>query len=246
MSDGNIFEQGLERNTANFTQLSPLTFLGRTAAVYPDHTSVIHGKKRFTWAETYARCRRLAGALMARGIGTGDTVAIMGSNTPEMYEAAFGVPMTGGVLNTLNVRLDADTIAYCLNHGEAKVLITDTEFSETVKEALTTLGRDITVIDIDDSEAGNGISRERLGEKDYEALLEEGDPESEWRLPDDEWQAISLNYTSGTTGEPKGVVYHHRGAYLNAVSNIVGWNMAHHPVYLWTLPMFHCNGWCFP
>ncbi len=246
MSDGNIYEQGLERNTANFTPLSPLTFLGRTAAVYPDHTSVIHGKKRFTWAETYARCRRLAGALKARGIGTGDTVAIMGSNTPEMYEAAFGVPMTGGVVNTLNVRLDADTIAYCLNHGEAKVLITDTEFSETVKEALAALGRDITVIDIDDSEAGNDISRERLGEKDYEALLEEGDPESEWRLPDDEWQAISLNYTSGTTGEPKGVVYHHRGAYLNAVSNIVGWNMAHHPVYLWTLPMFHCNGWCFP
>ncbi len=246
MSGGNIYEQGLERNTANFTPLSPLTFLGRTAAVYPDHPSVIHGKKRFTWAETYARCRRLAGALKARGIGTGDTVAIMGSNTPEMYEAAFGVPMTGGVLNTLNVRLDADSITYCLNHGEAKVLITDTEFSETVKEALAALGRDITVIDIDDTEAEDGISRKRLGEKDYEALLEEGDPESEWHLPDDEWQAISLNYTSGTTGEPKGVVYHHRGAYLNAISNIVGWNMAHHPVYLWTLPMFHCNGWCFP
>ncbi len=246
MNAGKIYDQGLERNTANFAPLSPISFIGRTAAVYPGHVSVIHGKKRFTWAETYARCRRLAGALVKRGIGPGNTVAVMGSNTPEMVEAAFGVPMTGGVLNTLNVRLDAATITYCLNHGEAKVLITDTEFSDTVKEALAALGRDIAVIDIDDTEAGNDISHERLGEKDYEALLEEGDPEFEWRLPDDEWQAISLNYTSGTTGEPKGVVYHHRGAYLNAVSNIVGWNMAHHPVYLWTLPMFHCNGWCFP
>ncbi len=246
MNAGKIYDQGLERKTANFAPLSPISFIGRTAAVYPGHVSVIHGKKRFTWAETYARCRRLAGALAKRGIGPGDTVAVMGSNTPEMVEAAFGVPMTGGVLNTLNVRLDAATITYCLNHGEAKVLITDTEFSDTVKEALAALGRDIAVIDIDDTEAGNDISHERLGEKDYEALLEEGDPEFEWRLPDDEWQAISLNYTSGTTGEPKGVVYHHRGAYLNAVSNIVGWNMAHHPVYLWTLPMFHCNGWCFP
>ena len=246
MNAGNIYDQGLERSTANFAPLSPLSFIGRTAAVYPGHVSVIHGKKRFTWSETYARCRRLAGALAKRGIGPGDTVAVMGSNTPEMVEAAFGVPMTGGALNTLNVRLDAATITYCLNHGEAKVLITDTEFSDTVKEALAALGRDIIVIDIDDTEAGSDISHERLGEKDYEALLEEGDPEFEWRLPDDEWQAISLNYTSGTTGAPKGVVYHHRGAYLNAVSNIVGWNMAHHPVYLWTLPMFHCNGWCFP
>jgi len=241
-----IYEHGLDRTTANFTQLSPLSFLGRTAAVYPNHTSVIHCAKRFTWAETYARCRRLASALKNRGIGPGDTVAIMGSNTPEMYEAAFGVPMTGAAVNTLNVRMDAATIAFCLNNGEAKILITDTEFSATVKDALADLGRDITVIDIDDSEAGPNISHDRLGEKDYEALLDEGDPEFDWSLPDDEWQAISLNYTSGTTGDPKGVVYHHRGAYLNAVSNIVGWNMAHHPVYLWTLPMFHCNGWCFP
>jgi len=246
MSDDNIFEHGLEKNAANYAPLTPLSFIGRTAAVYPDHPAVIHGTKRFTWSETYARCRQLASALARRGILRGDTVAIMGANTPEMLEAAFGVPMSGAVLNTLNVRLDADTIAFCLNQGEAKLLITDTEFSETVKSALAKLGRDIPVIDIDDSEAGDDISHERLGEKDYEALLQEGDAQYDWQPPEDEWQAISLNYTSGTTGNPKGVVYHHRGAYLNASSNIIGWNMAHHPIYLWTLPMFHCNGWCFP
>jgi len=246
MGADSIYDKDLEKNTANYTPLTPLSFIQRTAAVYPDHPSVIHGGKRFTWKETYARSRRLASALSRRGIGDGDTVAIMGSNTPEMYEAAFGVPMTGAVLNTLNVRLDAPTIAFSLRHAEAKFLITDTEFSATVKEALRAFGRDIPVIDIDDGEAGNDVSHERLGEKDYEALLAEGDPDFDWRPPEDEWMAISLNYTSGTTGDPKGVVYHHRGAYLNAVSNIVGWNMAHHPVYLWTLPMFHCNGWCFP
>jgi len=246
MGGRSIYDKDLGQNTANYTPLTPLSFIQRTAAVYPDHTSAIHGGKRFTWKETYARSRRLASALSRRGIRTGDTVAFMGSNTPEMYEAAFGVPMTGAVLNTLNVRLDAPTIAFSLNHGEARFLITDTEFSATVKAALKALGRDIPVIDIDDSEAGNDVSHERLGEKDYETLLAEGNPEFEWQIPADEWQAISLNYTSGTTGDPKGVVYHHRGAYLNAVSNIIGWNMSHHPVYLWTLPMFHCNGWCFP
>ncbi len=246
MGADDIYEKGLAQNTANYTPLSPISFIQRTAAVYPDHPSVIHGAKRFTWKQTYDRSRRLAGALARRGIGQGDTVTLMGSNTPEMYEAAFGVPMTGAVLNTLNVRLDAPTIAFSLGHGEAKFLITDTEFSATVKAALKQLGRDIPVIDIDDGEAGNDVSHERLGDMDYEAFLAEGDPEFAWRLPADEWQAISLNYTSGTTGDPKGVVYHHRGAYLNAVSNIVGWNMGHHPVYLWTLPMFHCNGWCFP
>jgi fatty-acyl-CoA synthase len=246
MGANDIYERGLGQNSANYTPLTPLSFIQRTAAVYPDHLSVIHGAKRFTWRDTYDRSRKLASALSRRGIGTGDTVAIMGSNTPEMYEAAFGVPMTGAALNTLNVRLDAPTIAFSLQHGEAKFLITDTEFSATVKMALQKLGRVIPVIDIDDSETGNDISHERLGEKDYEALLAEGDPEFDWRVPADEWQAISLNYTSGTTGDPKGVVYHHRGAYLNAVSNIIGWNMMHHPVYLWTLPMFHCNGWCFP
>lgn len=246
MSTENIFENGLEKQTANFAPLTPLSFIQRTAAVYPDHLSVIHGSKRFTWVQTYARSRRLASALAKRGIGFGHTVAVMGSNTPEMVEAAFGVPMAGATLNTLNVRLDAATITYCLKQGEARLLITDTEFSATVKQALIDLGRDIPVIDIDDTEAEEDISHERLGEKDYEAFLEEGDPDFDWDLPADEWQAISLNYTSGTTGDPKGVVYHHRGAYLNAVSNIIGWNMAHHPVYLWTLPMFHCNGWCFP
>ncbi len=240
----NIYSRGLERSAANFAELSPLSFLERTAATYPEHCSVIHGKKRFTWAETYARSRRLASALAGRGVGRGDTVAVMGSNTPEMYECAFGPAMLGAVVNTLNVRLDAAAIAFCLNHGEARLLITDREFSATVKQALADLGRNIAVIDIDDSE--EQVDGELLGDKDYEAFLKEGDPEFEWSLPENEWDAISLNYTSGTTGDPKGVVYHHRGAYLNASSNIIGWNMGHHPVYLWTLPMFHCNGWCFP
>jgi len=241
---GNIYTQHLDRNPANYTPLSPLSLLARAADVYPDRPSVIHGAKRFTWAETAARSRRLASALTGRGVKKNDTVAIMGANTPEMYEAAFGVPMTGAVLNTLNVRLDAATIALCLDHGEASVLLTDTEFSETVKAALAISGRDILVIDIADSEGG--VTGGELGETDYESFIAGGDPDFQWALPEDEWDAISLNYTSGTTGNPKGVVYHHRGAYLNALSNIIGWNLGPHPVYLWTLPMFHCNGWCFP
>jgi len=244
MTSTGIFETALEKTQANFAQLSPLSFIARTAHTYPDRCSVIHGAKRYTWKETYSRTRQLASALRKRGLEPGQTVAIMGANTPEMYEAAFGVPMAGLVVNTLNVRLDAANIAFCLNHGEAKVLLTDREFSKTVKAALPLVDHDILVIDILDSEfSGDG---EPLGEMDYETFLAEGDSNFMWSLPDDEWQAISLNYTSGTTGDPKGVVYHHRGAYLNAMSNIVGWNMAHHPVYLWTLPMFHCNGWCFP
>ncbi|MEK9672859.1 MAG: acyl-CoA synthetase [Rhodospirillaceae bacterium] len=245
MSQINIYEQDLDARKANFTALSPNAFLRRTAHTYPDHCSIIHGAKRFTWAETYARCRRLASALSKRGVGHLDTVSIMGSNTPEMYEATFAVPMLGAVVNTLNVRLDEDAIAFCLNHGEAKILLTDTEFAPTVRGALAKIGRDdILVIDIVDSEAGH--EHVTLGETDFETLLAEGDADFQWDLPEDEWQAISLNYTSGTTGDPKGVVYHHRGAYLNALSNAVGWGMAHHPIYLWTLPMFHCNGWCFP
>ena len=244
MDDVSIYDIDLEQTPANHTPLSPLSFIRRTAAVYPDLASVIHGKRRYTWFETYARCRQLGSALSKHGVKAGDTVAVMASNTPEMYECAFGPAMIGAVVNALNVRLDADIIAFSLNHAETNVLITDTEFSSTMKAAIEKSGRDILVIDINDSEySGDG---ELLGEMDYEAFIATGDPEMEWSLPDDEWRAISLNYTSGTTGDPKGVVYHHRGAYLNAVCNVLGWNMTHHPVYLWTLPMFHCNGWCFP
>ncbi len=243
MAKKGIYETGLDKGAANFAPLTPLTLLERAATVFPDRCSVIHGARRYSWAQTYARCRRLASALAKRGIGLGDTVAIMAPNVPEIYEAHFGVPMLGAVLNALNTRLDAATIAFILAHGEAKVLIVDREFSNVVGPALKDLGRDILVIDIDDALADGG---ELLGEMDYEAFLEEGDPDYAWRMPEDEWEAISLNYTSGTTGNPKGVVYHHRGAYLNAMGNILTWSIPAHPVYLWTLPMFHCNGWCFP
>jgi len=239
----NPYETQLDKNRANFAPLTPLGFIERAASVYPMRTSVVHGNRRWTWAESYARCRRLASALEGRGIAPGDTVAVMAPNIPAAFEATFGVPMMGAVLNALNIRLDADTIAFSLAHSEAKFLITDKEFSPIVKRALARLGRKIPVIDIDDPAAAAG---ERLGEKDYEAFLAEGDGEFDWSPPADEWQAITLNYTSGTTGNPKGVVYHHRGAYLNALGNILAWGMRGHPVYLWTLPMFHCNGWCFP
>ena len=243
MNMDTIYDIDLERRPANFTALSPLSFLARTARVYPEEVAIIHGPLRRTWGETASRCRQLASALARRGIKRGDTVAIMAPNTPEIFEAHFGVPMSGAVLNALNVRLDADTLAFILSHGEAKVLLTDTEFAPVIKTAVGQCHQEILVVDIDDSQGSGG---ECLGQLSYEELLAEGDPAYHWALPLDEWEAISLNYTSGTTGNPKGVVYHHRGAYLNALSNIVGWNMAHHPVYLWTLPMFHCNGWCFP
>jgi fatty-acyl-CoA synthase len=240
---GNIFEQHLDKTAANYASLTPLSFLERAAYVYPNRPSVIHGSQRYTWGETYARCRRLASALAKRGIGVGHTVAAMLPNTPPMYEAHFGVPMAGAVLNTLNTRLDAEAIAFMLDHGEARLLLADKEFSPTIEAALKLLKRKIPVIDVEDAEFSGG---KRLGEATYEQLLAEGDPTFEWRWPKDEWEAISLNYTSGTTGNPKGVVYHHRGAYLNGVGNILVWGMPHHAVYLWTLPMFHCNGWCFP
>jgi len=239
----NPFETQLDHNDANYTPLTPLSLIARTAYVYPKQTAVIHGERRYTWAETYSRACRLASALRTAGIGIGDTVAVMAANTPEMVEAHFGVPMTGGVLNTLNTRLDAEAIAFMLKHGEAKLLITDTEFAPTIEPALAQIGRKLTVIDIVDALGPGG---KRLGTTDYERFIAGGDPQFEWEHPADEWQAISLNYTSGTTGNPKGVVYHHRGAYLNALSNIIDWGMPRHAVYLWTLPMFHCNGWCFP
>ena len=238
-----IYDTGLDRNAANYVPLTPLTFIERTAYIYPDRVALIHGERRFTWLQTYGRCRRLASALKARGVGYGDTVSVILNNTPEMYECHFGVPAIGAVLNTVNTRLDAESIAFILNHAEAKVLITDREYAHAVKQAIATAGREMLVIDVDDPEyRGPG---DRLGSIDYEALIAEGSPDFIFEQPSDEWNAISLNYTSGTTGNPKGVVYHHRGAYLNAMSNIVSWGMAPHSTYLWTLPMFHCNGWCF-
>ena len=240
----NPYEIDLDRNPANYAPLTPLTFIDWSASVYPARVAVIHGSRRYTWAETYARTRRLASALARRGIGVGDTVAVMLSNTPEMYECHFGVPMAGAVLNALNTRLDAEAIAFMLGHGGAKVLITDREFSGTIAKALDKVEERPIVIDVDDPEYDGPGGR--LGELDYETFLAAGDPAFAWQRPADEWQAIALNYTSGTTGNPKGVVYSHRGAYLNGVGNLLTWSMPRHAVYLWTLPMFHCNGWCFP
>ncbi|WP_170601420.1 acyl-CoA synthetase [Ruegeria arenilitoris] len=243
MATHSIYQRDLDKGPANFTALSPLSYIERAAAVYPDYPAVVYGDRRHSWAQTYARCRRLASALAARGVGTGDTVSIIAANIPEMYEAHFGVPMAGAVLNTINTRLDAPIIAFILNHAESKVLLVDPEFSGAVKQALEQVDHDILVIDIEDPSFDGG---EKLGALTYDDLLAEGDPEFSWSLPADEWDAITLNYTSGTTGNPKGVVYHHRGAALNATSNILTWGMPQHSVYLWTLPMFHCNGWCFP
>ncbi len=237
-----IFEQGLARNSANTAPLSPVTFLRRAAAVYPDKTAVIHGARRYSYREFHERACRLASALARRGYGRGDCIAIMGANTPEMLEAHNAVPMLGAVLNSLNIRLDAATIAFVLEHGEAKVLLTDREFSATVKDALARIDRDILVVDIDDSLAEGG---ELIGSLDYEALLAEGETHFDAGEPADEWQSLSLLYTSGTTGNPKGVVYHHRGAYLNAVGNMLTMGLTRESVFLWTLPMFHCDGWTF-
>jgi fatty-acyl-CoA synthase len=238
------YDTDLARNAANYQPLTPLGFLARAASVYPTHTAIVQGKLRRSYTEFYARARRLASALAKRGLARGDTVSVLLANTPAMLEAHYGVPMCGAVLNSLNTRLDAAILAFTLDHAEAKVVITDREFSKVMKEALSLAKVKPLVIDYDDPEfTGAG---EKLGTLEYEALLAEGDPDYAWRMPDDEWDAITLNYTSGTTGDPKGVVYHHRGAYLLAMANVITCGMGAHPVYLWTLPMFHCDGWCFP
>ena len=240
----NIYDIGLDKTPANYLPITPLSLMDRSAKVYPDRLALVYEGVRRTWGETYTRCRKFASALAKRGFGTGDTVSIMATNIPEMFESHFAVPMAGAVLNAINTRLDAEAVAFILNHAEAKAIIVDPEFAEIVDRAVHISGRrDMLVIDITDPAFGEA---RKIGQIGYEELLAEGDADFEWIRPADEWDAISLNYTSGTTGNPKGVVYHHRGAHLNALTNVVAWHMGDRPVYLWTLPMFHCNGWCFP
>ena len=241
--EGHPFNTDLDKNDANYVALSPLSFLNRSASTFRNRTSMIYGNQKFTWHETKERCLRLASALKKRGIKKGDTISILAPNVPPAFEVTFGVPMTGAVLNALNTRLDSKSIAFILEHAETKVLITDTEYALIVSEALEQISHDILVIDYIDPENNQG---KEIGSINYENFLKEGDTTVSLSSPDNEWDAISLNYTSGTTGNPKGVVYHHRGAYLNSIANSSVWGMKKHPVYLWTLPMFHCNGWCFP
>ncbi len=241
-----IFDQHLDPSPANHAPLTPLSFIERAAELYPNRLAIVHGDLRQTWAQTYARCRQLASALQQHGIGKNDTVAVILPNTPPMVEAHFGVPMAGAVLNALNTRLDPETIAFMLDHGEAKALIVDPEFAGVVAKALKLRQSTKPLLLIDVEDAIYGEASERLGAQTYEQLLAQGDANFAWQLPGDEWDAIALNYTSGTTGNPKGVVYHHRGAAVNAISNVLEWDMPKFAVYLWTLPMFHCNGWCFP
>jgi fatty-acyl-CoA synthase len=241
------YETNLVKNAANFVPLSPLSFIEKTKDVYPNYSSIIYGDRTYTWLETYNRCLKFASALEKHGIGLGDTVSIIAPNIPEIFETHYSVPMTGAVLNTINTRLEADTITYILDHADSKAFMVDTQFSQAAKEALAKLKKDILVIDIEDPKAnlqeGQG---ERLGKYTYEEFLEKGDNDYQWKKPEDEWQAIALNYTSGTTGRPKGVVYHHRGAYLMSMGSVIAWNMPNHLRYLYTVPMFHCNGWCYP
>ncbi|MGB6969548.1 MAG: acyl-CoA synthetase [Methyloceanibacter sp.] len=238
------YDTDLGKKAANYQPLTPLMFLERAAMTFPNHTAIIHGKQRYSYAEFYARCRSLASVLTALGIGPGDTVSVMLANSPAMLEAHYGVPMTGAVLHSINTRLDPAIVAFMLDHADTKLVIADTEFAAVIKKALAETEVEPSVVDYRDLECG--VEGERVGKLDYEALIAGGDPDFSWAMPSDEWNAISLNYTSGTTGNPKGVVYHHRGAALMCYANTIATGMAAHPVYLWTLPMFHCNGWCFP
>ena len=240
----NAYDTGLDKNPANYQPLTPLVFLERAASVHPAHTAIIHGTEHIAYGDFYARARRLASALAGRGFGEGDTVSVMLANSPAMLEAHYGVPMAGAVLHSINTRLDPPAIAFMLDHADAKVLIADTEFGPVLKQVLSQTEVKPLLIDYRDLQCG--VEGERLGNLDYEDFIADGDPDFAWAMPSDEWNAISLNYTSGTTGNPKGVVYHHRGAALMCYANTIATGMGQHPVYLWTLPMFHCNGWCFP